>query len=98
MLPAPTRGCPKVPNPGQEPFGSKFLQFEGLWPAIKIPFWDHWETAVLGQILAGSLLEANFGNLRALGPAIKIPFWDHWETAVLGQILAGAFWKQFSAF
>ena len=52
-------------------------------------FWDHWETALLGQILADGLLEANFCRLRALGPTIKIPFWDHWETALLGQILAG---------
>ena len=57
---------------------------------MKTPGWDPWETAVLGQILAGSPLEANFGNLRPLGPAIKIPFWDPWETAVLGQIRAGS--------
>jgi len=55
-----------------------------------MPFWDHWEVAVLDQILAWSLLEANFCNLRAFGPAIKIPFWDHWETTLLGQILAGS--------
>ena len=58
-----------------------------LGPAIKIPFWDHWETALLGQILAEALL-ANFCHLKALGPAIEIPFWDHWETALLGQVLA----------
>jgi hypothetical protein len=64
---------------------TNFGNLRALGPAIKIPFWDPWETALLGQILAGSLLEANFGNLRALGPAIKIPFWDPWETALLGQ-------------
>jgi len=32
-------------------------------PAIKIPFWDHWETVLLGQILARSLLEAIFCHL-----------------------------------
>ena len=58
-------------------------------PAIKSAFWDHWETAVLGQILARSPLEPEFGTLVAWNPAIKSPFWDHWETAVLGQILAG---------
>ena len=31
-------------------------------PAIQSAFWDHWETAVLGQILAGSRLEPDFGN------------------------------------
>ena len=56
--------------------------------AIKFPFWDPWETAVLGQILARSLLEAKFWHLAAPRPAIKLPFWDPWETAVLGQILA----------
>ena len=84
---------------GKRPFWGKswpgglleanFCHLRARGPAIKIPFWDHWETAVLGQILAGSLLEANFGNWRARGPAIKIPFWAHWETALLGQILAG---------
>ena len=57
-------------------------------PAIKNPFWDPWETAVLGQILASSLLEANFWHLAAPRPAIEFLFWDPWETAVLGQILA----------
>ena len=57
-------------------------------PAIKFPSGVHWETAVLGQILARSLLEANFWHLAAPRPAIKLPFWDPWETAVLGQILA----------
>ena len=50
---------------------AKFGNLRAFGPAIKIPFWDPWETALLGQILAGSLLDANFGNLRALGPAMK---------------------------
>ena len=53
---------------------ANFGNLRALGPAIKIPFWDPWETALLGQILAGNLLEAKFGNLKALGPAIKIPF------------------------
>ena len=28
---------------------------------IKISFWDQWETAILGQILAWSVLELDFG-------------------------------------
>ena len=100
-----------------------FCLFKALGPAIEFRFWDHWETAPSGQILAGepsgsllgasgsllgaqilarSLLEANFCHLEALRPAIKLPFWDPWETAVLGQILAGsllrAFWEPLGAF
>ena len=55
---------------------------------MKIPVWDHWETALLRQILAGSRLEAAFCHLAAPRPAIEFLFWDHWETALLGQILA----------
>ena len=65
-----------------------FCHLRAFGPAIKGAFWDHLETAVLGQILARSLLEAMFCHLRAFGPAIKGAFWDHLETAVLGQILA----------
>ena len=81
------------------PFRTNFGHLRGPGPAIKIPFWDPWETVLLGQILAGSLLEANFGNLRALGLAIKLSFWDPWETALLGQILAGEpFGRKFRQF
>ena len=66
----------------------KNFHFQGCIPAIETPFWDHWETAVLGKILARSRLEPAFGALVAWSPAIKGAFWDHWETAVLGQILA----------
>ena len=38
-------------------------------PAIKSAFRDHWETALLGQLLARSLLEANFCPLRAFAEA-----------------------------
>ena len=44
----------------------------------------------MGQILAGSLLEPEFGNLEGFWAAIKTAFWDYWETAVWGQILAGS--------
>jgi hypothetical protein len=59
-------------------------------PTIEFLVWDHWETAVFGQILAGSLLDANFCHLAAPGMAIEILFWDHWETPGFGQILAGS--------
>ena len=36
--------------------GSKFLPFGGPpRPPIEFLFWDHWEKAVLGQILAGRI-------------------------------------------
>ena len=50
---------------GKRPFwsGARFWQFAGFPAASKRAFWDYWETAVLGQILAGSPLEPDFGNL-----------------------------------
>ena len=44
------------PNPSREVtggHGSKFLPFGGPSAPIEFLFWDHWEKAVLGQILAG---------------------------------------------
>ena len=64
-------------------------------PAITSAFWDHWETAVLGQILAKSLLEPDFGTLVAWSPATKSAFWDHWKKAVLGQILVRSLLEQY---
>ena len=52
------------PNPGQAPFGATFRYFEPCQLAIQICFWKTWETALLGQILARSLLTPEFGNLR----------------------------------
>ena len=40
--------------------GAAFCHLAAPQLAIEIPFWDHWETAVLGQILAGSLFGSNF--------------------------------------
>ena len=59
-------------------------------PAVKSPFWSDGDAAVLGRILAGSLLEAHFCHLAAPWPAVEFLFWDHWETAVFGKILAGS--------
>ena len=39
-------------------------------PALKVPFWDQWETARLGQIRTVSLLEATFWHLKAMCQAI----------------------------
>ena len=81
-----------LPNVGQilawSLLEANFWHLAAPWPAIKLPFWDPWETAVLGQILARSFLEANVWHLVAPWPAIKVPVWDPCETAVLGQILA----------
>ena len=72
--------------------GATFCHLAALRSAIEFLFWDHWETAVLGQILAGRSREvtgANFCHLAASWPPIEFLFWDHSETAVLSQILAG---------
>ena len=54
--------------------GATFCHLAVLRSAIEFLFWDHWETAILVQILAGRSREL---------------FWDHCETAVWGQIPAG---------
>ena len=74
-----------------EGFRVQKLHLQGCKPAINSAFWDQWETAVLGQILARILVELDFGTLVAWNPAIESAFWDHWETAVLSQILARRF-------
>ena len=79
-----TGGCPllgleKKSLPGWVPCATTF------WPAIKGTFWDYWETAVLGQIFAGSLLEPDFGNLPASGSGWEASgqlLENSWETAV----------------
>ena len=73
--------------------GATFCHLAAPRSAIEFLFWDHWETAVLGQILAGRSREvtgANSCHLAAARPPIEFLFWDHWETGVLGQILAGS--------
>ena len=47
----------------KETFGAIFWQFGAFQPAIEIAFWNLWETAVLGQILARSRLEPDLGTL-----------------------------------
>ena len=42
--------------------GANFCHLAALRPAIEILFWDHWETAVLGQMLAGRLREGGYGR------------------------------------
>ena len=69
--------------------GATFCHLAALRSAIDFLFWDHWETAVLGQIFSREVTEANFCYLAAPRPPIEFLFWDHWETAVLGQILPG---------
>ena len=65
-------------------------QCSALRLAIEFLVRAHWETAVLGQILAGRPREATGGHgskflpLAAPWPQIEFLFWDHWERAVLG--------------
>ena len=68
-----------------------FYHLAAIRSSIEFLFWDHWETAVLVQILAGrsqEVMGANVCHLAAPRPPIEFLFWDHWEKAVLGQILA----------
>ena len=72
--------------------GAVLCHLAALRSASEFLFWDHWETAVLGQLLAGRSREvtgANFCHLAAPQPPIEFLFCDHWDMAVLGQILAG---------
>ena len=48
--------------------GATFCHLAALRSAIEFLFWDHWETAVLGQILAGRSREVTggYGRLRAV--------------------------------
>ena len=41
--------------------GATFCHLAALRSAIEFLFWDHWETAVLGQILAGRSREVTGG-------------------------------------
>ena len=85
------------PNPGQEPVGSRFGQFGAFQPAIEIAFWNPCKTALLGQILARSLLEQDFATLAPVGRLLTWPsgiirtrpFWaKSWPAAFWSQILA----------
>ena len=71
-----------------EPFGARFWQFAGFPAPSKRAFWDYWDTAVLGQILAGSLLEPECGHLRASRRQVNAPSGTIGKRPVLGQILA----------
>ena len=54
---------------------AKFLgeQLGASPPANESAFWNHWETAVLGQILARSHLEKYSGNLAPFNQLLKLP-------------------------
>ena len=49
----------------REGTGAIFCYLAALRSAIEFLFWDHWETAVLGQILAGEVTGGH-GRLRAV--------------------------------
>ena len=63
--------------------GATFCHLAALRSAIEFLFWDHWETAVLGQILAGRSRERISAIWRPLGRRLnfssaiigKRPFW-----------------------
>ena len=78
------------PNPGREPFEARFCNLAASGPQLKAPSGTIGKRPVLGQILAGSLLEPDFGNLGASGPQLKPPSGTLGKRPVLGQILAGS--------
>ena len=45
--------------------GATLCHLAALRSAIEFLFWDHWETAVLGQILAGRSREVTGGHGRS---------------------------------
>ena len=62
--------------------GATFCHLAALLSAIEFLFWDHWETAILVQILAGRSREvtgANCCHLAAARQPIEFLFWDHCE-------------------
>ena len=69
--------------------GATFCHLAALRSAIEFLFWDHWETAVLGQILAGGSREQISAIWRPLGRLLNFSSGIIGETAVWGQILAG---------
>ena len=54
------------PNPSRGVTGANFCHLAAPGPPIEFLFWDHWETAVWGQILAGRSREVRggYGRLR----------------------------------
>ena len=81
-------------------FGSKswpdsfWIQILAVWRLLgrqlKAPSGTIGRRPVLGQILAGTLLESEFGYLAASGLQLKTPSGTIWKRPVLGQILAGS--------
>ena len=81
---APCNRLLKMPSRilGQRPFGAKSwpggfrTQMWAIWrhqADVEIGFWNHWETAVLGQILARHFLEPDFGTLAPCSCLLKLP-------------------------
>ena len=67
-------------------------------PAIDFLFWDHWETAIFGKILAGSLLEAKISAFwRPLGRLLNFSSGIIGKRPFLAKSWPGAFWKHISA-
>jgi hypothetical protein len=62
----------------------------GFLSAIECLYWDHWKTVVFGEVLAGSLLEANFCQLVSAWSVIHFSFNEHCQTVVLGEVLDGS--------
>ena len=53
-------------NPGRQAFGVNSGNLVAVRPMITFLFWNHSETAVLGQFLVGSFFGSNFAENRIL--------------------------------
>ena len=62
--------------------------------ATEIAFWNPWASAGWSQILAGSLLEADFGILAPFNRLVKLPSGSLWKRPLLGKSWLAPFWKQ----
>ena len=91
-------GVTTGPNPGPRAFEARLKQFGAFQLAMRFYFYNHWEGALLAQILARSLLEPDVGNLGLAGWLLKFicrtigngPFWaKSWP---------GAFWSEIFVF
>ena len=77
-----------------QPSPARIGQVGAFQAATEIAFWDAWETAGWSQILAGSRLEADFGNVAPFNMLVKLPFGSLWKRPLLGKSWRAAFWKQ----
>jgi hypothetical protein len=76
---------------------ANFCLLKAFGPAIKIPFWDHWDTALFGPNPGREPFGSKFlGIWRPLGRQVKFPSGTLRKRPFWAKSLPGAFWKQSS--